>query len=97
MAKDTKRFIFMAILFSAVTITFSLLYYYRIITYLGLMLTVTYMSYFVGLALLYNGAYARNQQRVTSTKLNFAFGIIFILVSIALLVYGITVGEIILF
>ncbi len=97
MKGETKRFIILAILFSILTITFSLLYYFKVITHLGLMLAVTYTSYFVGIALLYNGAYARKQNKRGASKLNVLFGFLFVCLSIGLLIYGLVIGEIILF
>ncbi len=97
MKSETKRFIILAILFSIIAISFSLLYHFKIVTYLSLYLAVTYTSYFVGLALLYNGAYNREKEKNVAKKLNLIFGVLFVLLSIALLVYGIIVGDIVLF
>ncbi len=97
MKSETKRFIALAIVFSLLTITFFLLYYFKVITHLGLYLAVTYTSYFVGVALMYNGAYARKQNKRGASKLNVLFGTIFVCVSIGLLIYGIINGEIVIF
>lgn len=97
MQRETKRFLILAIVFSVFAITFALLYHFKVVNYITLYLSVTYVSYFVGIALFYNGAYTRNQAKTNSTRLNFLFGFIFIAVSIALLVYGLITKEIILF
>lgn len=97
MQRETRRFVILAIIFSIFAITFALLYHFKVVNYMTLYLAVTYVSYFVGIALFYNGAYTRNKDKTTSTKLNFIFGFVFIAISIALLVYGLVTKEIILF
>lgn len=97
MKSETKRFLFLAIVFSAVTILFALLYHFRVISNMDLYLAVTYTCYFVGIALFYNGAYTRNKDKTNATKLNFLFGVIFTLVAIALLTIGLVRGDIVMF
>lgn len=97
MSKSSKRYIFLAIIFSLVTITFGVLYHFNIIARMDLYLAVTYVTYFVGIALLYNGAYVRESGHTTPTGFNFGFGILFIIASITMLVYGLVSGLIILF
>lgn len=97
MQRESKRFVILAILFSIFAITFALLYHFKVINYMSLFLSVTYVSYFVGIALFYNGAYTRNKDKTTSTKLNFFFGFVFIAISIVLLIYGLVTKEIVLF
>lgn len=96
MKSETKRFVLLGILFSIFAITFALLYHFKVINYMSLFLAVTYVSYFVGIALFYNGAYTRNKDKTTPTKLNFVFGFVFIGISIVLLIYGLVTKEIIL-
>lgn len=97
MQRETRRFLVLAIMFSIFAITFALLYHFKVVNYMTLFLAVTYVSYFVGIALFYNGAYTRNKDKTTSTRLNFLFGFLFIAVSIVLLVYGVVTKEIVLF
>lgn len=92
-----KKYSLMGIIFSLFAIFFAILFYFNLISTMDLMLSVTYVSYFTGLALLYNGAYNRSQAHTKSTIINFAIGLIFILISIALLTYGLISGKIILF
>lgn len=87
----------MGIIFSLFAILFATLFYLDLISTMDLMLSVTYVSYFTGLALLYNGAYNRSQAHKKSTVLNFSIGLVFILIAIALLTYGLISGKIILF
>ncbi len=95
--KSSKRFAFIGVLFCAFAIVFALLYYFNVISNLDLYLSVTYVSYFVGLALMYNGAYAREHGFKPSTITNFVFGAIFMIASIILLVYGLASGLIVMF
>ena len=97
MSKSSKRYIFLAIIFSLVTITFTLLYHFKVVARMDLYLAVTYVTYFVGIALLYNGAYVREHGHTTSTGINFGFGILFIIASTVMLVYGLVTGIILLF
>lgn len=95
--KTSKLFIFMGILFALFAILFGLLYYFDVVSGIDLYLAVTYISYFAGIALFYNGAYTREHGRKTSTVLNFLFGAAFVITSTVLLIYGLSTGNIILF
>lgn len=97
MSRTSKRYLILAIIFSITTIVFGLLYHFKVISRMDLNLSVIYISYFVGIALLYNGAYHREHSQTKATTFNFLFGILFILVSIGLLIYGFVTGTIILF
>lgn len=94
---NTKRYIGLGIMFCLFTLLFTVLYYVDAIKTLDLMLCVTYVSYFVGIALMYNGAYTRAQGKTKSTILNFAFGGLFIILAIGLLIYGLVTETIVLF
>lgn len=94
---NSKRYACLGVIFCLFAILFAILYFTDSIKYLNLTLAVTYVSYFIGLALMYNGAYNREKNHTTSTRLNFIFGFVFILLSISLLIYGLITGLIVIF
>lgn len=97
MPKSCRRYVIMAILFSLATITFGLLYHFKVISRMDLNLAVVYISYLVGIALLYNGAYHHEKSQLKTSWLNYFFGVLFVLAAIGLLVYGLVTGTVILF
>lgn len=97
LSRGAKKYMILGTFLSLLAITFALLYHFNVIKTFDLYLAVTYVSYFVGLALMYNGAYNRTFVRTKSTVINFVLGGIFILGSIALLIYGLVAGTIVLF
>ncbi|MGN1201494.1 MAG: hypothetical protein ACI4R8_04500 [Candidatus Caccovivens sp.] len=97
LSRGAKKYMIMGIFLSILAISFALLYYFNLIKRLDLFLAVTYITYFVGLALMYNGAYNRTFIRNKATVINFILGILFILGSIALLIYGLITGVIVIF
>lgn len=97
MSKSTKKYIIYCVIFCIIAITFSLLYAFDLIANLDLVLTGVYVSYFAGIALLYNGGYTREQNHIRSSLSNFILGFLFIGVSIGLLIYGIINGNILFF
>lgn len=94
---SVKRYAFMGVVFSLFTILFFLLYYFKLISNMDLYLAVTYVCYFAGLAMLYNGAYNRSLEHTKSTVASFSLGVGFVVASIVLLIYGIVTGTIVLF
>lgn len=96
MERISKKCLFMGIFFSLLAITFFLLYHFKVIKTLDLMLTVTYILYFIGLALIYNGAYNREFDRTKSTAISFGIGCLAILCALVLLIYGLITGQIML-
>lgn len=96
-SKSSKRFIGLGIIFSIFAIFFALLYYFDFISTMDLFLSVTYVAYFVGIALMYNGAYTREHSKTKATALSFIVGACFILASIGMLIYGLMTGTVILF
>ncbi len=97
MSRSAKKYMFTGIFLSLMAITFALLYHFNVIKRLDLYLAVTYVTYFVGLALMYNGAYNRTHIHTKATVINFILGGIFILGSIGLLIYGLITGVIVMF
>ncbi len=96
-SKSAKTYATFGILFGVLAIFFAIVYCFNIIKDYSLLMAGTYVIYFVGLSLIYNGSYCKEKSYNFSKKLNWFFGIIFVLVAIALLVYGLTTGEITMF
>lgn len=94
---NTKSYSLFAILFSITTILFFVLFKLKIISSLDLFLAVIYITYFVGLAIFYNGGYLKEHGNKKSSNLNFIFGVLFVLISFAGLIYGFATGLIELF
>lgn len=97
MQKASKRYLIMGIIFSLMSILFLVLYHFKFIKTLNLMLTLVYVLFFVGVALLYNGAYLRTLNKNKSTAINFFVSILLMVVSMGLLIYGLSSGAIDLF
>lgn len=97
MSSTLKRYLFLGIFFSVFALAFVLLHHFNIIRDMDLLLAVTYVSYFVGIALIYNGAYLREHSKTKSTGLCFIIGSLFVVLSTTLLIYGIATGRILLF
>lgn len=97
MSRGAKKYMITGIFLSVMAITFALLYHFNVIKRLDLYLAVTYVTYFVGLALMYNGAYNRTHVRTKATVTNFILGGVFMLGSIGLLIYGLVTGVIVMF
>lgn len=94
MSKITKRYIVYGLVFCLTAVLFFLLYHFNVIKNLNLMLTVVYVSYFVGIGLLFNCAYCKKHLYNTSAWINGLFGGAFIIAAIVLLVIGLTNGQI---
>lgn len=94
LTKSSKKYLWLGITFSLLAVLFAVLYYVNIISTMDLFLAVTYVAYFVGLALLYNGAYCRERSHKNSTILNFVLGCLFILLSTGMLIYGFATGKV---
>lgn len=97
LSRSAKRYVGLAVIFCVGALAFFLLYYFKVINTLDLFNVCTYISYFVGIAFLYNGAFEREFDRIRSAKLNFLFGILFLIAAIVLLSIGLANGKIVLF
>lgn len=97
MLTNTKRCLWLGIIFCVFAILFVVLYFFDVIKTLDLFLCVTYVTYFIGIALMYNGAYQRAKGFTKSTLANFIFGGIFMICAISMLIYGLVTGIIVLF
>ena len=95
--KNPTRFLSMGIIFGLLAIFFVVMHYFNVIKTLDLFLTVTYVVYFVGLALLYNAAYCKTKNYRISKIISNIVGSLFILVAIVMLIYGFSTGTISIF
>ncbi len=95
--RESKKSLIYAIIFSVAAIVFGLLYYFQIIKGLNLIMAVCYVSYFVGIALIFNGSYCKSTNRNKSKTINYLIGTIIILCAGALLIYGFASGSISMF
>lgn len=95
--KASKKSMCFGIFFALVAITFGLVYYFGLIKDLDLLLAVSYVLYFVGLAFVFNGTYCKETGRQKAKHLNYIFGTLLILGSAAVLIYGFCLGTINLF
>ncbi len=94
MSKATKWYLFIGLSFCLVAVLFVLLYHFNVINNLTLMLTSVYVSYFVGIGLMFNGAYCKKNVHDKSAWLNGLLGGAFVIAAIVLLVIGLTNGQI---
>ncbi len=97
MEKKSRNTMIMVILFSSFAIVFAILNVVGIIKNLNSYLAMTYMSYFLGLALMYLSTYHKRNEKYTSMYVCLVSSIILILVAVASLIYGLCTGEITLF
>ena len=97
MTKKAKNQMIMVILFSLLALAVAVLHIVGIIKKLDSYLSMTYMSYFIGLAMMYLGAYHKQKERYSSMRWCYGVSIVLILVSIVSLIYGLCTGEISLF
>lgn len=92
--KTAKRSLLYVIFFSAIAITFGLIYYFGLIKGLNTIMAVSYVIYFVGLALIFNGTYCKETNRPKAKLINYLAGMIFILGAAGVLIYGFTTGTV---
>lgn len=97
MDKKAKNSITMAVIFSAFAIIFAILYVVGAVKNLDSYLALTYMTYFLGLALMYVGNYQKLKQHFKSTKICLVASIALIIFAVVSLIYGLCIGEISLF
>ncbi len=96
-SKTAKKYMILVFLFCVFAVVFALLYQLNIIETMSLYLSATYVTYFVGLAILYNGAYCKEKGSNSAKKLSYIFGTLIILLSIGLLIYGFATDQISMF
>ena len=95
MTKAMKSSILFGMVFCLLAITFALLYHFKIVNHLNLVLTSVYVCYFVGLGLIYSSIYNKRQLRIVSSWISGIFATFFIAGSTALLIYGLINGQIV--
>ena len=94
MRSRSSLYIWISVFFCALTLVFFVLYELDLISTLNLYLTLTYVAYFVGLALFFNAGSLRFNGKVASSKICMAFSIILVLVAVVALIYGFSTGII---
>lgn len=97
MEKKSRNTMIMVILFSTIAIIFAILHVVGIIKNLDSYLAMTYMSYFLGLALMYLSTYHKRNEKYASMYACLIVSIALIAVAVISLIYGLCTGEISLF
>jgi len=97
MTRKAKSQVYMVIFFSLIAIAVAVLHVVGIIKNLDSYLSMTYMSYFLGLAMMYLGAYHKQKKRYSSMRWCYGVSVLLILVAVVSLIYGLCTGEISLF
>ena len=94
LSREAKKYIILGSVFGILAITFALLYYYKVITTLNLFTCVTYVVYFAGLALLYNGSLSKTKGNKVVSVLSYLGATIMIVSAAVLLIYGFATDNI---
>lgn len=97
MSKKMKTSIFLVVMFSVIAIAFAVLHILGVVKNLDSYLVMTYMSYFLGLAMMYFTSYHKQKGNVKSMYACLVTCIVLLVISIASLIYGLCTGEITLF
>ena len=93
MEKAQKRNLILGIVFSFISIAFAVLYYLDAIKFLDSYLALTYIFFFMGMAISFAAVYTSGSKRVLKRILYIA-GSLITLASIGMLVYGYIKGYI---
>lgn len=96
MKSSTSKYVVISLIFCALTIMFFLLYHFQVIDTFNMCAAIVYITYFVGLAIYYNAANLTEQAKGKSAAICVVFSVIFLLISIAFMVYGYINGLIVL-
>lgn len=94
MERSSKRIIFFGIIFGLLSIFFFLMYYFDVIKLLDKFLSVIYMVYFLGLAIVYAGMYCNLKNHKMAKNILYLISGILIALSITMLVYGFSTGRV---
>lgn len=94
LTRDAKKYIIFGCVFGALAITFALLYYFNVISTLNLFTCVTYVVYFAGLALFYNGGLAREKGNRATSIASYLCATVFVVAAAVLLIYGFATDNI---
>lgn len=93
MEKTQKRFLIWGVVCSFIAITFAVLYYLDVIKFLDNYLALVYIFFFMGMALNFAAAYTDGSKRFLK-KLLYIIGLLTLIASIVMLVYGYIKGYI---
>ena len=93
MEKAQKRNLILGIVFSFVSIAFAVLYYLDVIKFLDSYLALTYIFFFMGMAISFAAAYTNESKRVLK-RILYLIGALATIASIGMLVYGYIKGYI---
>ena len=94
MSKSMRRYLVYGSIFCLAAVLFVLLYHFKVIKNLSLLLTVVYVAYFVGMAFFFNCAYCKKHLHTTSAWINGICGGVFVVGAIVMLIIGLTNGQI---
>lgn len=92
-----KKNVIFTMIFSVFAIVFALLYHFKVISKMDLALAFIYVTYFVGLALIYNGCYFAKKANKPVAITSFVIGFLAILGAACYLLYGLITETIVLF
>ncbi len=95
--KSSIRNVFFSLFFCLLTILFAGLYHFKVLSRLDEILTLTYCSYFIGLAFAFNHSFLYEKGKKVSANFNLTLSILLSLFAISLLVYGLITGQIEMF
>lgn len=93
----SKKYIVYALIFSVCAIVFTILYLCNVIKTLDPMMTVIYVSYFAGLAMINTGCYKKDNDSYGVALSNYSLGFILVALSVGMLIYGLVTKQIQLF
>lgn len=94
MSRKSKKAIIYGSISCLLAIGFALLYYFNIIKTLDSFLSLTYVAYFISLALIFVGSYQKECQNNKTALVANIFGFVFMLASTVMLIYGFSTGLI---
>ena len=92
MDKQQKKSLAFGIVFSVLAIIFAVIYYFNILKFMDSYLALTYVVYFVGLALMFAGSYV--QHKVSAKTILWILSVVLIVAAIVMLVIGLVKGYI---
>ena len=92
MEKKQRIYLIFGIVFSLLAIAFALFYYFGAIKFLDNYLALTYVVYFVGLAVMFAGSYVQNNK--VAKIILFCLSIALVAASIIMLIIGFAKGYI---
>ncbi len=94
MDRVQKKNLIMALVCSAVAIGFSVIYIFHAIKFLDNFLVLTYILFFVGLALMFTGGYQKRAGNQGFAKLFYFLSMLCIIAAFAFTIWGLAKGWI---